>query len=89
MNGLRPEEHKVSGVTGVADILDDIDGIKTDSSKSALADIIMEYKNGIDSCIPKEDYSTHFDLGIAYREMGLSREAMQEFERIEPAPKGQ
>ena len=86
MNGLRPEEHKEEGVTGVADILDDIDNIKMDTSKKALADIIMEFKQGVDSSISTEDFSTHFDLGIAYREMGLLREAVQEFERVLASP---
>lgn len=86
MNGILPEEHRETGVTGVADILDDIDNVKTDSSKSILADIIMEFKTGVDASISKEDYSTHFDLGIAYREMGLVREAIQEFEKVLLSP---
>ena len=86
MNGLRPDSEHESRITGVADILDDIDSMNTDSSKSALADIILEFKTGIDSSISKEDYSTHFDLGIAYREMGLLREAIQEFEKVLISP---
>ena len=86
MNGLRPDELRESGVTGVADILDDIDNVKVDTSKKALAEIIMEFKRGVDSSISKEDYSTHFDLGIAYREMGLFREAIQEFEKVLISP---
>jgi len=86
VNGLRPSEHSENGVTGVADILDDIDNIKMDTSKKALADIIMEFKRGVDSSITNEDYATHFDLGIAYREMGLFREAIQEFEKVLVSP---
>ena len=86
MNGILPEEHRETGVTGVADILDDIDNVKTDSSKSILADIIMEFKTGVEASISKEDFATHFDLGIAYREMGLLREAIQEFEKVLASP---
>lgn len=86
MNGILPDEHRDTGVTGVADILDDIDNVKTDSSKSILADIIMEFKTGVDASISNEDYATHFDLGIAYREMGLLREAIQEFEKVLSSP---
>jgi len=86
INGIRPEEHREFGVTGVADILDDIDNVKTDTSKNALADIIMEFKTGVDASVSREDYSTHFDLGIAYREMGLHREAILEFERVLTSP---
>ncbi|PIE52063.1 hypothetical protein CSA37_08385 [Candidatus Fermentibacteria bacterium] len=82
MNGILPREHRDTGVTGVADILDDIDRVKTDTSKSVLADIIMEFKTGVEASISTEDYATHFDLGIAYREMGLFREAIQEFEKV-------
>ncbi len=86
MTGLRPKEHNEAGVTGVADILDDIDNLRVDTSKKALADIIMEFKRGVDASISKEDYATHFDLGIAYREMGLYREAIQEFEKVLVSP---
>ncbi len=86
MNGLRPEEHREAGVSGVADILDDIDSMKVDTSKKALADIILEFKEGVNSSISKEDYATHFDLGIAYREMSLFREAIQEFEKVLLSP---
>ncbi|HOP27532.1 MAG TPA: tetratricopeptide repeat protein [Candidatus Sabulitectum sp.] len=86
MNGILPEEHRETGITGVADILDDIDNVKTDSSKSILADIIMEFKTGVEASISKEDFATHFDLGIAYREMGLLREAIQEFEKVLASP---
>ena len=36
--------------------------------------------------VSPEDFNTHFDLGIAYREMGLMREALAEFELVLVSP---
>ena len=35
--------------------------------------------------VQEEDYDTHFNLGLAYREMGLLDEAIGEFE-LRPSP---
>ena len=35
--------------------------------------ILQEFREGIEKAIPVEDAESHFDLGIAFREMGLHR----------------
>ncbi|HXN06806.1 MAG TPA: hypothetical protein VN944_07060, partial [Nitrospiria bacterium] len=42
--------------------------------------IIKEFQKGIQNSISEKDYETHFDLGIAYKEMGLRNEAIGEFQ---------
>jgi tetratricopeptide (TPR) repeat protein len=42
-------------------------------------DVFSEFKKGVEKVVAKEDSSTHFDLGIAYREMGLVDDAISEF----------
>lgn len=46
----------------------------------ALAQIFEEFKKGVDQQLGKEDYDTRYNLGIAYKEMGLIDEAIAEFQ---------
>jgi len=46
----------------------------------ALAQIFEEFKKGVDQQLGKEDYDTRYNLGIAYKEMGLTDEAIAEFQ---------
>ena len=45
-----------------------------------LEEIIDEFKAGVSNSISGEDYESHYDLGMAYMEMGLHDEAIREFE---------
>jgi tetratricopeptide (TPR) repeat protein len=47
---------------------------------SGLAEIFKEFKKGVDRQLGKEDYDTRYNLGIAYKEMGLIDEAIGEFQ---------
>jgi len=42
-------------------------------------DLFQEFQDGIRSQLSTEDYETHYNLGIAYKEMGLHQEAIEEF----------
>jgi tetratricopeptide (TPR) repeat protein len=42
-------------------------------------DVFDEFKKGVDAQVEDEDSDTHYDLGIAYREMGLMDDAIVEF----------
>jgi tetratricopeptide (TPR) repeat protein len=52
----------------------------TDFGDAALADIFREFQKGVDKQLGKEDYETRYNLGIAYKEMGLVDEAIAEFQ---------
>jgi tetratricopeptide (TPR) repeat protein len=43
-------------------------------------DIFNEFKKGIENELEEEDYETHYNLGIAYKEMGLIDDAIREFQ---------
>ncbi len=47
---------------------------------AGLADIFKEFKRGVDKQLSREDYDTRYNLGIAYKEMGLVDEAIAEFQ---------
>jgi len=47
---------------------------------SGLEEIFKEFKKGVDKQLGKEDYDTRYNLGIAYKEMGLIDEAIAEFQ---------
>ncbi|BDG09018.1 tetratricopeptide repeat protein [Anaeromyxobacter paludicola] len=43
-------------------------------------DVFSQFKKGVEQTVRPEDGATHYDLGIAYKEMGLLDDAVQEFE---------
>ena len=48
--------------------------------------ILQEFRKGIKEQLAEEDYETHYDLGIAYKEMGLLAEAIEEFQVAAQGP---
>lgn len=47
---------------------------------SDVMDIFNEFKKGLEKELEEEDYETHYNLGIAYKEMGLIDDAIREFQ---------
>jgi tetratricopeptide (TPR) repeat protein len=54
--------------------------------EASLEDIFREFKKGVEQQLSSEDYETHFNLGIAYKEMGLIDEAIGEFQLASKDP---
>ena len=54
--------------------------------EQSLEEIVEGFKKGVAENLSPEDYDTHFNLGIAYREMGLLDEAIGEFQLASKAP---
>ncbi|HVF59953.1 MAG TPA: tetratricopeptide repeat protein [Thermoanaerobaculia bacterium] len=48
--------------------------------EQSLEEIVEGFKKGVAENLSPTDYETHFNLGIAYREMGLLDEAIGEFQ---------
>jgi len=46
----------------------------------SLEQIFREFKKGVEQQLSPEDFETHYNLGIAYKEMGLLDEAIGEFQ---------
>lgn len=51
-------------------------------------EILEQFKRGIDQNLDSEDYQAHYDLGVAFKEMGLLDEAISEFQKALRAPEG-
>ena len=57
------------------------------SMDSNVMDIFNEFKKGLEQELSEEDYETHYNLGIAYKEMGLIDDAIREFQTARNDPK--
>jgi len=51
-------------------------------------DMLARFKQGIDENIDESDFQSHYDLGVAFKEMGLLDEAIAEFQKALRAPDG-
>ena len=51
-------------------------------------EILEQFKRGIEENLETEDYQAHYDLGVAFKEMGLLDEAIAEFQKALRAPEG-
>jgi tetratricopeptide (TPR) repeat protein len=51
-------------------------------SRGPLGDVFDEFRAEMDESAEKEDPETHYNLGVAYREMGLIEEAISEFQKV-------
>lgn len=49
---------------------------------SLLADMFAEFKEDVEGGVEKEDPETHYNLGVAFREMGLLDEAIGELQKV-------
>jgi tetratricopeptide (TPR) repeat protein len=49
------------------------------NDEESLSEIFQEFQAGIKEQLGEEDFETHYNLGIAYKEMGLMEEALGEF----------
>ncbi|MEP6744518.1 MAG: tetratricopeptide repeat protein, partial [Gemmatimonadota bacterium] len=50
--------------------------------------MLSAFKQGIERTVAEEDFQTHYDLGVAFKEMGLLDEAIGEFQKALRAPEG-
>jgi tetratricopeptide (TPR) repeat protein len=49
-------------------------------------DMLQQFKRGIDANIDAADFEAHYDLGVAFKEMGLLDEAIAEFQKALRSP---
>lgn len=52
----------------------------TGDEERDFADMLKQFKAKVAETIPKEDAGSHYDLGLAFKEMGLIDEAIAEFQ---------
>ncbi len=53
-----------------------------DRDRSRLDGSFSEFKKGLESQVSAEDTETHYNLGIAYKEMGLLDDAIEQFDKV-------
>jgi tetratricopeptide (TPR) repeat protein len=58
----------------------DAEELAEPSLDNDVMDIFNEFKKGLEKELSEEDYETHYNLGIAYKEMGLIDDAIREFQ---------
>jgi tetratricopeptide (TPR) repeat protein len=52
----------------------------TDQQVSDFEEVFSKFKAGVQEQVASTDFATHYDLGMAYKEMGLYDDAISEFE---------
>jgi tetratricopeptide (TPR) repeat protein len=60
----------------------------TGDEEKDFRDMLVRFKQGIDENIEETDFQSHYDLGVAFKEMGLLDEAIAEFQKALAAPEG-
>ena len=53
---------------------------EVDPIQVSVAEVLAQFKQGVQQKVQEEDADTHFELGIAYKEMGLLGEAKDSFQ---------
>ena len=67
--------------TNNAEIHDALKGLALNDTDSEyfVSEVFSKFKQGVEKEVSREDMQTHYDLGIAYMEMGLLQDAIREF----------
>jgi tetratricopeptide (TPR) repeat protein len=60
----------------------------TEDEQRNFEETLAAFKRGIEENVELEDYHTHYDLGVAFKEMGLLDEAIAEFQKALRSPEG-
>ncbi len=78
---------EISLTTELAAELEEV--AQSDDFQVSFTDVFDEFKKGVARQVDDTDYETHFNLGIAYKEMGLYDDAIREFALAERSPERQ
>ncbi len=60
----------------------------TGDEEKDFQEMLARFKQGIDENIDEGDFQSHYDLGVAFKEMGLLDEAIAELQKALRAPEG-
>jgi pilus assembly protein FimV len=63
-----------------SELQEESEAVPLAEEEQSLEEIFKEFKKGVEQQLDSEDYDTHYNLGIAYKEMGLIDEAIGEFQ---------
>jgi tetratricopeptide (TPR) repeat protein len=75
------EEASFDLAAELSDVFDESDQstASPEDSDAGFEAVFREFKKGVKEQLSESDYEAHYDLGIAYREMGLVEDAVSEF----------
>ncbi len=73
-----------AGITGEEEAL--VSELEATPEGHSLDEIVSAFRKGIEQQVGAEDFETHYNLGIAYKEMGLVDEAIAEFQFAAKSP---
>lgn len=68
--------------------VDSAEPTEPDNEDQTFREILEQFKRGIEDNLDSEDFQSHYDLGIAFKEMGLLDEAIAQFQRALRSPDG-
>jgi tetratricopeptide (TPR) repeat protein len=82
-----PEPYASTGITGIfdlgpelsAELGPDLTPTPTGEFQYSVADVFEQFKRGLEKTVRPEDSATKYDLGIAFQEMGMLDEALEQF----------
>lgn len=57
------------------------DSTRAEGEQADFTDMLEKFKAGVAANVDEEDFDSHYDLGVAYKEMGLIDEAVAEFQK--------
>lgn len=57
-----------------------------DGAEQSVSEVFAQFREQVKNEVADDDFQTHYDLGIAYKEMGLMDEAMDEFRLATQSP---
>ena len=76
---LDVEKNVADELEAISYWLKELERQRTSTTERNMMEIFDEFKKGVDEKIGKEDYDTRYNLGIAYKEMGLFEELIHQF----------
>lgn len=83
---IYPEDPRLIGTAAVAQdtVLSvehtEAEAIHETAPDKEVMDVFTEFKKGLEKKLEKDDHETHYNLAIAYKEMGLIDDAIREFQ---------
>ncbi len=82
---MAPVPHSEDRSFDIAASLDALDALDNhadslDQQQISVESVFEQFKAGVAAQVSESDAATHYDLGVAYKEMGLFTDAISEFE---------
>ncbi len=77
-DGSEPASERSFDLDALAEDLG-LEKVTDDDVFNEIDAVFSQFKAGVEKQISQSDYATHYDLGVAYKEMGLFEDAISEF----------